>query len=208
MASTDRFNKASSINRVLIIALCLLLPAISWANTQFYRYYNENGILVISTRIPPEMISNGYDIVGSDGKLIQRVEPELNPTEKALLLQQQAEEKRQRALDQALIRRFSRVSDIENERDRKLQQINTDIRLRYLSVEKLDEEIARWQSIAADDERLGQEVSESTVDKLNALTQERLQVLATIDEKEMEKVIVTDQYQSDIMRFMRISSGR
>ena len=60
---------------------------------ELYRFVNEDGIVVLSNSIPPELVSRGYDVVRGDGTLVRVVPRELTPTEVAERERQLAQEK-------------------------------------------------------------------------------------------------------------------
>jgi len=201
-------NNARGVRRLLrhllapiALGFVLVTASISAQGLTFYRFKNAQGITMISTKIPAEFISKGYDIVSSDGRLIERIAAEPSAEEKQRILDAQAEAERFKKRDRALLSRYSSVSDIESERTRKLNQLDTDIELRKRSIEKTDEETALWQSKAADEERRGQKVSQATLNKLASLRDQKTSVLTAIAQKEKERQTAIEKFEEDIERF-------
>lgn len=188
----------------LALGIALLAANVSAQELKFFRFKNAQGITVISTKIPSEFIGKGYDIVTSDGRLIERVPAEPTAEEKQRILEAQAEAERLKKRDRALLSRYSSVRDIEAERARKLAQLDTDIKLRERSVEKVNEETTLWQSKAADEERRGQQVSAGTLDKLSRLSEQKQSILLIIKQKKRERQQAIKHFEEDIARFQII----
>ena len=185
----------------VVLGFCLQLGNVSAQEPKFYRFKNADGITVISTRIPSQFISKGYDIVTSSGRLIERVPAEPTAEEKQRILAAQAEAERLKKRDRTLLSRYSSVGDIEADRSRKMAQLDGDIKARERSVNKVDEEIALWQSKAADEERRGQTVSAATLDKIARLREQKDAILFTISQKHSERKTALAKFEDDIARF-------
>ena len=109
------------IKRLLLIALLLGNPYTGHTEATgkalFYRYTNDNGVTVISSRIPPRYVPRGYDVINHNGSLVKQVPPEPSPAEKARLLEEYEQQARLQAWDDELLRRYSSVDDIESARE-------------------------------------------------------------------------------------------
>ena len=185
----------------LVMSSALVSVNTSAQTIKFYRFKNAEGVTVISTQIPSQFIRQGYDIVTSDGRLLETVPPEPTAAEKQQILEAQAEAERMKKRDRELLSRYSSVSDIEADRSRKLAQLDTDLQLRQRNIEKVDEQTTLWQSKAADEERRGQAVSAATLDKLVQLREQKAAILATIEQKKRERQATIKRFESDIARF-------
>jgi len=63
--------------------LALLIAVASPAAAEWYRYVNEDGVVVLSESIPPSLVHKGYEVLGDDGKVKRVVARELTPAERA-----------------------------------------------------------------------------------------------------------------------------
>ncbi len=176
-------------------------------NAPYYRYINENGVKVISSQIPPRYVKRGYDIITIDGRLIERVAPEPSDEEKAKMLKQQEEQERLNRWDKELLGKYSEVADIEAAKQRKLEQNATTTAIIRRRIEKIDQEINRYQSIAAADERKGKEVSPDTLESIARLKHDRTLEYREIEQNEKERKMIEESYDKDIARFKIIRSG-
>ncbi len=55
----------------LLLAGLGLGAAQAQAAVELYRFINEQGVVVLSNSIPPELVSHGYDVVRGDGTLVR-----------------------------------------------------------------------------------------------------------------------------------------
>lgn len=91
----------------------------------FYRYVNDKGVTVIDSAIPPQYVSQGYDVLSRGGQLLKRVPPTVvdDPAD-------EGEAKRRREEAALMIRRdaelrklYSSPQDAERLRDRQIDAI-------------------------------------------------------------------------------------
>lgn len=193
---------------VVMLGLFLVVSASVAQGVPYYRYINEKGVKVISTQIPSRYVKRGYDIIAVDGRLIERVAPEPTGAEKERLIKQQREQKRLKEWDAELLKRYSHPKDIEAAKQRKLAQNMNSIGILKRNVEKIDQEINRFQGLAAADEREGREVSLDTLESIERLKREKVVELKEVAEREKERQQITESYDRDIERFEVIRPGR
>lgn len=193
--------------QISLVSLCLLLTFYAKAGEpRFYRYTADNGVMVISSRIPARYVVGGYDVISQDGRLLKRVSPELSLEEKQRVDRKKKERAHFRAWDEELLLLYSRSSDIEAAKKRKLLAIKNDLELVSRNIEKIDEEIDRYQNMAADDERIGREVSTNFFNNIAILKQDRSQEEKRLQKKLEEEQKITERYDRDIDRFKKIMS--
>lgn len=202
-----RLIKTSITQGLIFIALFFggILTSVA-QDIPYYRYINEKGYKVISTQIPSRYVKRGYDIITVDGSLVERVAPEPTTKEKANFLLRQKEQQRLEKWDTELLKRYSHPTDIELDKQRKLVQNMNSISILRRNVEKIDQEINRYQSLAAADEREGLEVSGDTLESMERLKRERGTEQKEIGEREKEREQIIERYDKDIARFKVIRS--
>ena len=82
--------------RSLILILLLSLAAAAAQAQSVYRWIDENGEVHYGHSVPPEHAHRGYDLIGPDGMVRQRVERALTEEERA---EREAERRRQAILE-------------------------------------------------------------------------------------------------------------
>jgi hypothetical protein len=181
----------------LVITLAMGASSLIAGEVLFYRYVDTKGVTVISSKIPPKYVTKGYDVITHDGRLVERIAPELSQEQKTKL-----ELDKQKSLYLAeLFKRYSTAFDIEEAKQRKLMDNKNAIAILGRNVEKIDSEINRYQAMAAADERGGREVSEDTLNAISKLIKDRKATLLEIESKEKEGVLMTKKFDKDIELF-------
>lgn len=172
-----------------------------------YRFENEDGVVVLSHTIPPELVHKGYSVVGEDGSVVRVVARELTPAE---VLQHERELAAAKAAedagvartrhDQELMKLYSSARDVEEARDRKILSIETVIATTKANLERLNLQKRRLEQQAADREREGAALSTEILDNLGILEtqigEKEREILARIHEQEL----VGDQFALDLER--------
>lgn len=163
------------------LAVTLLLVSAT-ADARMYRYRDDNGRLVISNTVPQQASQRGYEILNSQGRVIEVIEPA--PTPEEIAAREAAEERQlQQALreeqDRALLKRFSSPEEAVSAMNRKIQELESLSQLKRGNMAVIASQLDTERSRAADFERSGRDVPETTLQKI-----ERLQ--AQIDDIEQE----------------------
>jgi len=187
----------------LVTTMALSAHALA-QNTVFYKYINAKGVNVVSSRIPSEYVKKGYDIISSNGRLIQRIPPELSAEEKVRLIAETERLKKIKDRDTLLLRRYSRPDDIEAAKQRKLSQIKNRVWLIDRNIEKLNSKIDLYQSLAAEDERAGEKISIDTLWSIEKLKSDRDLEINKRKQKTEESNHVIKSHDKDIARLKEI----
>jgi uncharacterized protein YqeY len=186
--------------------LCGLLLLVAFTSVQavqklYYRYINDQGVMVIEHSIPPEYVQNGYQVVTVSGQVIKTVEAALTSEE----VERQAKAREYASIlndwDAELKRRYSSVHDIEAAKGRKLAELDGSIAILKSNVSNLKKQIADEQALAASSERQGRKVSEAILITLNGLAEELLLTNKLIDDREEQYSKVKTKFDRDIERF-------
>jgi hypothetical protein len=163
---------------------------------------------VVDYQVPADYVGKGYEVLNSDGMVIQVVPRELTEEEKKVRNAQQeleaaatAEEQRLREWDESLLLRYSTVADIEAARERALRDLR--IRLSILKGNKrsLKQQAENYQAQAADMERSGQQVDVARLGAIENIQKEIETTDRAIDDRAKEIEEVSAAFQQDIERF-------
>ena len=146
-------------SRYRACAVGIVFAAVAGSSTaaQLYRYYNEQGVMEMSTSIPPEYAKNGYTVVNENGRILQVVPRQLSAAELARKRErdaqkaaaQQAAQARRRA-DAELLRMYSSVDDVANVRDRRLASLDEAIKAIRRDIQRLKTRKVNLQIRAAE----------------------------------------------------------
>lgn len=175
----------------------------SLTEARMYRYTDNNGRLVISNTVPQEASTRGYEILNSQGRVVERIAPA--PTEEEL--RQRAEEERrqqeaeeQRVRDKALLRRYRHPDDAVRALHRKIDELEGLIQLKRGNISVIESQLDTEQSRAADLERSGRAIPESTLGKIERLQSQIQEIEAEISAQDREIEQIRDSFREDIQR--------
>ncbi len=117
----------SSLKKMVITALLvggMSLEALA-AEGNLYRYRDAEGVLVVDFSVPPEYAGKGYEVLSPSGRLLRKVEPqvEVSPEEVVSPMAAAARDRE----DSFILRSYSTVDDIHRARKRRLEQIDREI---------------------------------------------------------------------------------
>lgn len=189
-------------------ALALALGLVAMAEAGMYRYTDENGQVVISNTIPQEATKRGYDILSNNGRVIETVSPA--PTEAEIAAreaekQRQKDLERQREQDRELLKRYSHPDQAVRAMHRKIRELQGLIQLKRGNISVISSQLDNEQSRAANMERAGRDIPDSTLAKIRRLeTQIRdLEREISIQTREINELRA--EFEADIARLEAVT---
>ena len=168
---------------------------------------NEDGVVVLSNSIPPELVSHGYDVVRGDGTLVRVVPRELTPAEVAQHDHQAAQDKAaaeagavRAGRDDDLMKLYASPLDVEEARDRKILSIETVVATTKANLERLKIQKRHLEEQAASQEREGATLSADLLQNLTILETQITEKEREVAARKLEEQRVSDQFQLDLER--------
>ncbi|GAB1265604.1 hypothetical protein [Aurantivibrio infirmus] len=177
------------------------------AETQFYRYTDEKGVLVMNSSIPPEYVKRGYEIVTLTGKVIEVVPPAMTEEQAELATANRMREAELAEWDKSLRLRYSSVAEVESAKNRKLESFDANILILQSNADTVRGKIVQSQGRAANVERSGRAVPQRMIDEIEALNGELKEIQQQIELRNEERNKIAMEYDEDIARF-KIISGK
>ncbi len=194
---------------IAITCCSLLLGSVVAAqqakSTVIYRYKNKDGVTVMDSKIPPEYVSNGYEIVSRSGKVIKVVPPVAQGPEAERLHQEKLQRQEQAKDDLQLRRSYSNVADIDAAKTRNLESLRGNISILQANLASARKRLQDYQSQAAAVERSGRPLSDDLLKNINNLTQDEKDIQMQIKQREQEYKEVEEKFDQDKKRFIEIS---
>ena len=174
MIAKPIFKKDLKLTLTLLLTLSFF-PAESMAK-QLYRYKNLQGNIVLGQSIPPEFVSNGYDIINEQGRLV-RIVPAALTLEQILERDKQRELEKQQALakqkqdiiDHELKQLYSHPNDAVRILKRKIQDIHDVIQVKNNNIDSAQIQILDNEAIAAEQQRMGKPIPQEVITKIDQL---------------------------------------
>ncbi len=195
------------LTSVKFISAVLLLGPVA-ATAGMYRYIDENGQMVISNTVPQEATRRGYDILGSQGQVLDSVAPALTEEEIAAReaeKQRQKELEKQREQDRLLLKRFSSADQAVRAMHRKITELESLIQLKRGNISVLTSQLDSEQSRAANMERAGKAIPEVTLTKIRRLEGQVRSIEREIESQQQDIEELKDEYKADIRRLEEIT---
>lgn len=205
------FRLRSILYRGVILMLLSGLTLSVMAN-QFYRYKNENGVLVLTQTLPAQYVDKGYDILNLKGRVIKTVPPALTPEEiaarDAAIEQErlaQIEKQKQDAIDEELKQLYSQPNDAVRVLSRRIADIESVIEIKRSKIQNIENLIMDEESYAAERQRKGLSVGEESLLKIESFKKEIAQTKSDINALYLELNKVLIEFDAKIKRLQVIT---
>ena len=197
-----------TVSSVIALLAALALLASSGVQADMYRYKDKNGQLVISNTIPQEATKRGYEILGNNGRVEETVAPaptaeEIAAREAAKERQRQAE--RQQAEDKKLLQRYSHPNQAVRAMHRKVREMQGIIQLKRGNISVLVRQLENEQSRAADMERSGRDVPQTSLDKIERLESQIHDIEREIAGQRENIEAMKSDFEADIKRLEEVT---
>ncbi|AOY88986.1 hypothetical protein BKP64_12885 [Marinobacter salinus] len=189
-------------------AVALALGLAGTVEAGMYRYTDENGRVVISNTIPQEATKRGYDILGNSGRVVETIPPA--PTEEEIAARE-AEKQRQKELevqrekDSRLLKRYSHPDQAVRAMHRKTRELKGLIQLKRGNISVISSQLDNEQSRAADMERAGRDIPETTLEKIRRLESQIRDIEREISSQTAELEELQNDFESEIKRLEEIT---
>lgn len=167
--------------------------------------------MVIDSRLPPELVKYGYEVINANGDVLRTVAPQATKEQIAAKQKALSEEQlkaEQRKKDEMLMRRYSSVADIEASQNRIVDEINVRLSILRGNLRSLKGQIERQQEVAANSERAGREVPQALLDNIGTMEVEVDDTRKKIRARKKEITAVKRNYAADIERFEHLQELR
>ncbi len=206
MARRSTPSRFSAVNITASAALAFSLVATAEAG--MYRYTDENGRMVISNTIPQEATKRGYDILGSNGRVVETIPPA--PTEEEIAAreaekQRQKELAAQQELDRQLLKRYSHPDQAVRAMHRKIRELEGLIQLKRGNISVISSQLDSEQSRAANIERSGGTIPEAMLEKIRRLESQIRDLEREISVQSQEIDELRADFEADIERLEQVT---
>lgn len=173
----------------------------------YYRYRNADGAMVISDVLTAEALDAGYAVTDAVGRVKERVPPRPTEAQLAERKRQREEEKRrqleaqrQAEYDELLLRRYSRPEELEDARERALEQIQVRIDILVSNRQTVISAIEKSQEEAADAVRAKGEAPQDLLTNIELLRAELMETQRQLKSRQAEFKARSDEFDRDRAR--------
>ena len=177
-----------------------------------YKWVDENGITHYGDTVPQEYSQREQQVLNSRGVEVQKRQAEMSPAEAAAYAAKQKEEAQRRSHDMFLLSTYPSVTEIENVRDARLDQINGQVSASEAYIATLSTRVDRLKQRSmgyapynnkAGARRMPDDLAEEMVRTLSELRTQNSAL--TQRRSELQKVV--DSFDADIKRFKELRSS-
>jgi Domain of unknown function (DUF4124) len=203
-----------SIRSSIFILACfmgLVSSHMAHAN-KMYKWVDEKGNTFFSDQVPPKHSQLRRETLSKQGRVLEVTEKAKTKSEEALdrLLKalKEAQEKvitQQMYHDKALRVTYSKLEDLQNTYNSKLQELETEQKLTISNLKRLDNQLETLHREAATHERNGEKIPQSLLDQIKATEKESQQTYVTISQHIEKKNKIVEEFNSDIARYKQLT---
>ncbi len=199
------FDGVWPVNKRSTITVFILLFS-SIVEAHFYRYVDSDGQTIVVDSLNQGAINFGYQVIGSNGQVIETVPRALTRQEREAAVVRQQEAAVLQAWDESLLLQYSTVEDIEAAEIRALQELDVRIGILRSNQASLNTQLKSEQSKAANLERAGRAVP---ADQQNRIRDLAIELEATKESSALrreERLALQDSYRKDRERFAELKA--
>ncbi|HEY8521442.1 MAG TPA: DUF4124 domain-containing protein [Gammaproteobacteria bacterium] len=198
------------------VALC---AAGAQAQQRVYRWVDENGVVHYGDRVPPQYAHADREILNDKGIIVGHEEGALTDEERAALEREKALEEERRRQQQEIARRdrmlleaYLSVEEIEDLRDRRLEVLDSRIKVteQYLAnlrqrLAALEREAARYKPRNENPD--APEMPENLRREIDMITASIASYENDLARTRTDKELLRESFERDIERFKELKGG-
>lgn len=201
-------NSRFKITVLMTLLLAAGFTSFVHAQAKYYRYINDKGVRVINSTIPPQYVGNGYEIVTIHGDVLETIAPAPSEDELAEVAAKREREAQLKEWEEALMRRYSSVADIEAAKKRKIADFDGAMSILRGNANNINTKIEDMQARAAGFERTGKAVPAYMLDNLVDLKRELTETQKLIDSRLEEQKALEQKFDEDIEKFKQVQAAK
>jgi len=146
-----------SLGAILLVLAAFALPSASSAQQQqhqrLFKWVDENGVTHYGDKVPPEYANRDREVLNDQGVIVGSEQGEITAEERAAIEQREAAEAAAQQSREKIARRdrmltetYLSVSDIEDLRDRRLELLESQIKVTELYLGNLRKKLVELQA--------------------------------------------------------------
>jgi len=215
------------LGAILLVVAALALPSIGGAQSRrdrdsgarLYKWTDRNGVVQYGDKIPPEYANLDRNVLNEQGVHIGFEEGEITPEERAVIEQRERALEAERAAkadiarrDRMLLETYLTVSDIEELRDRRLELLESQIKVTELYLGNLRKRLVGLQAEASAFKPYTTRTDAPQIPENLALDMRRTTASISLYEQTLARTrsdqqMLRTSFDADITRFRELKRG-
>ena len=196
--------KVKRYQGILLMALFACVIAGEAYAGNLYRYTNSRGFVVLDDRLPPEYVSNGYEVLSKSGRLIKVVPAHVDKPEVDAETQEKVDGERQRE-DKYILASYGSLEDIQQTGARKKKSLEREIQIVERNLADTRAQRVEERARAANYQRSGRPVPDLVKDVLAQLEEEENKAIPLLESRRQEQADMKAQYERYEARFVELT---
>jgi hypothetical protein len=204
---------------ILLVVAAIALPSTSSAQQRLYKWTDEKGNVHYTDKIPPEYANRDRDLLNDQAVTVGFEEGEITEAERAVIEEREAKAAREQSArveiarhDRMLLETYLSVADIEDLRDRRLELLESQIKVTELYLNNLRKKLVELQSEASNykpyAEREGApQIPENLALDISRTTSSIVVYEQTLARTRSNQQALRDSFNKDIVRFRELKGG-
>jgi len=199
------------LNPRTLLCLIIFLPSLLSAQ-DVYRWVDENGEVHHGNMVPPEYRNFGWERIGPNGTVIERIERALTTEERAALRQEQrrqaeldAERQRQETRDRMLLNSYRSEQDLLDEMERQVDSLDTQRGTIEASLELASERFESMVRRAAQIVRDGGNVPADLNQNIEQARAEIASLRANLAGMAQQELEIRERFMAELERYRQLS---
>lgn len=177
-----------------LLLMGLLIPAHA---ARFFRYEDENGVVVLSHTIPNERVKYGYEIVDETSRVLQVIAPQLSEEAYREKMAYEAAVEKCNAAVSRVRGLYRSVEDIHYAEVKAIESLDTQINNLKANLSHIKNQREDLEGQAAQMDIAGRQISKSLLEAIDAAKAQEANLADQIRARETEKLEVVEAYDFD-----------
>ena len=210
-----------TVGVTLLVVAAIALPSIGSAQHQrkLYKWTDANGQVYYSETVPPEYADRDRDVLNDQGVHVGSEEGEITEAERAAMNEREAQAEADRKAkeeiatrDRMLLDTYISVADIEDLRDRRLELLESQIKLSEVYLGNLRKRLVDLQAEASNYKPYTTREDAPQIPDNLALDMSRTTASIALYEQTLsrtrrDQAALRDSFNEDIARFRELKGG-
>jgi len=205
---------------ILLVVAAVVLPyAGSAQQPRLYKWTDDKGVVHYTDKIPPEYANRDRDLLNDQAVAVGFEEGEVTEAERAVIAEREAKAEREQAAraeiarhDRMLLETYLSVADIEDLRDRRLELLESQIKVTELYLNNLRKKLVQLQSEASNYKpypaREGApQIPENLALDISRTTSSIVVYEQTLARTRSDQQSLRNSFDKDIVRFRELKGG-